>query len=257
MPAPTTKAQWIEKLRDEGIAVPTEWNLIQIKAHWAEVQEERRHSLDKRLEEKLSDLKRASRKKGDLIAFLEKEGAKFSPTATISQLFKVGEEGIYKSFPPSGNEKVGFGKHGDLTFQEVLKMHPQYVNWVQTTAAEEEKPYWRLERLAKWSEQQTGKPGRRGSGATSSTPTFDMTKGGYKKEAPMTLTQGDLDEWHEFQVTELESKIGKPPPSKNSKPRPSSLEEENQALRTKIMELEAAQADLELQTGRMKGRKEM
>lgn len=257
MPAPSTKAQWIQKLKDEDIAVPSEWTLIQIKAHWAEVVEERRQGLDSQLEEKLKGLKRASRKKSELVTFLQEEGIKVPETATINQLFKLGEEKIYQGFPASGREKVGFGKHGDLTFQEVLNDFPSYVTWCQTTAREEERPYWRLHRLAKWAEtQKSQSSGQKGYGGTS-VQVFDMAT-----QKPVVLTEGDLAEWEEMEMertrTTIESKMGKlPGASKNTKGRASDLESENQALRTKIMELEAAQADMELQTGRVKGRKEM
>ena len=56
MPAPTTKADWIAKMKSVGINVPIEWNLIQIKAAWADYQETKKDSPAEIMKEELSGL---------------------------------------------------------------------------------------------------------------------------------------------------------------------------------------------------------
>ena len=48
---------------------------------------------------------------------------------------------------------VGFGQHSHLTYKEVMKEQPQYVDWAIDTAQESECDY-RLSRLATWAMEQ-------------------------------------------------------------------------------------------------------
>ena len=40
MPAPSTRAEWVARLHDEGLEVPTSWTVLQMKAMWAELKME-------------------------------------------------------------------------------------------------------------------------------------------------------------------------------------------------------------------------
>ena len=54
---------------------------------------------------------------------------KVSSNMTISQLISKGEEQIHSQFEPESNELVGFGKHGDMTYAQVMEQHPSYIQW--------------------------------------------------------------------------------------------------------------------------------
>ena len=92
MPAPTTKADWIAKLKGVGINVPIEWNLIQIKAAWADYQETEKDSPAEIMKEELSGLKRASRKKADLQQYLQDMGVQVQSKETVAAMFSKGED---------------------------------------------------------------------------------------------------------------------------------------------------------------------
>ena len=136
MPLPTTKAQWVAKLQEEGVTVPSEWTLLQIKAHYAEIMEtQKQQGNSKTLEE--TDLRRRAKKKAD----------------TIAALTAKGERAICQKYPPQGGEKVGFGKHGDLSLDQVIAQFPSYVNWCRETIQDAEDPYWKMERLVPYADQ--------------------------------------------------------------------------------------------------------
>ena len=63
---PTTKAQCVAKLQEEGVNVPSEWTLLQIKAHYAEIIETQKQQGNSKMLEELVDLRRSAKKKADL-----------------------------------------------------------------------------------------------------------------------------------------------------------------------------------------------
>ena len=58
-----------EKLREAGVEVPKSWSVLQIKALWAEMNQ-KMEDKDEGLVRKMAELKKAARKKKDLIAFM-------------------------------------------------------------------------------------------------------------------------------------------------------------------------------------------
>ena len=114
MPMPTTRSQWVEFMADKGVKIPSSWSLLQIKAHWGELQSEHYQPATLEMDAQIAALKRASRKKGDLQDFLTKEGVGFLPNHTIAQLYNLGEKHIYQMFEPVAGEKMNFGEHADL-----------------------------------------------------------------------------------------------------------------------------------------------
>lgn len=135
MPA-LNKADWIKKLQDAGVQPPASWTITQLKAHWEEIQEQTTTPSQMTLQEHLQNLKRASRKKGDLTEFLEKEGMTINGNQTISTMFRAGEQLITEKYEPQSTELVGFGKHANMTFLEVKVQCPDYVQWVMDTDSE-------------------------------------------------------------------------------------------------------------------------
>ena len=132
MPAPVTRADWVQKLSAEGINVPSSWTILQIKAHWAEVKAMQSPVGSEELEMRIKALKKASRKKADLVEFLQKESIPTSQSATIAQMFNAAEKTITEEYEPQGSELLGFGKFGNKTMQEVWEDHPSYIQWVSS-----------------------------------------------------------------------------------------------------------------------------
>ena len=96
-------------------------------------------------------LNQASKKKSDLQRHVQQElGLTISGNETIDQLKIKGLAKAYELAPPTA-EDVGFGEHAGLTYEEVIRHHPQYVQWaVQTMKEGQCSP--KLKRLAKWAE---------------------------------------------------------------------------------------------------------
>eukprot|EP00438_Fugacium_kawagutii_P026625 Skav209612 [mRNA] locus=scaffold1634:520257:520847:+ [translate_table: standard] len=154
MPLPTTKSGWIDLLRSVGESVPTSWNIAQLHAHWIELQKTNKEMEMITLDDKMKQLRKASRKKDHLISFLKDEDIEVTGNMTIAQMMGVAEKQITQRFPPTGAEHLGFGKHGHLTYAEVMEKHPGYVAWGIATLQESDDPGWRLERFVKWASHQ-------------------------------------------------------------------------------------------------------
>ena len=104
------------------------------------------------LEMRIKALKKASRKKSELIEFLQKESIPVNQNATIARMFNAAEKTITEEYEPQGHELLGFGKFGDKTMQQVWDEYPSYIQWVLQTAQKSDTSHWRLLR-AKWSSQ--------------------------------------------------------------------------------------------------------
>eukprot|EP00435_Cladocopium_sp_Y103_P016472 s2436_g4.t1 len=154
MPMPATRQGWVELFQTLGEEVPKTWTLAQLKAHWEDVKPKANHLT---LEYKLKELKKASRKKGNLMEFLQVQGISFNPSMTIAQMMNLGEKEITQLFEPTDEEFVGFGKHGNLTYIELYEKHPSYLVWAKKEVMESDDPGWRLERLVRWYSQMSAK----------------------------------------------------------------------------------------------------
>lgn len=209
MPLPTTKSGWVELLRTMGESVPSSWNMAQIHAHWIDMQKGDKTMEVTSLEDKLKQLRRASRKKENLQNFLKEEDVEFSGNMTIAQLMGVGEKQITKRFPPLKTENMGFGRHGHLTYEEVAEKFPSYVTWACQTVQEEDDPGWRLIRFVEWAThhqeqdmKKTVKPPK-GSKTESSASSFSVVEPDVMKErAELEQMKGIL----QAKMREMEAK---------------------------------------------------
>lgn len=148
------KAELVEKLREMGEEVPSSWTIPQIRARMAEVKESTKGDPDRTLKGKLQKLHQAARNKGILMEHLKDLGIPVNPNKTIAQMVSQGEEEIHSLFEPDSSEMVGFGKFGNLTYQQVWDEQMSYISWVLTTNQESDNPHWRLRRLARWAQQE-------------------------------------------------------------------------------------------------------
>ena len=145
-----SKAEWMQRLAEAGIQAPKSWTIPQLRALWEDLQEEKGKTAQAGLQEHLQKLRTASRKKAELITFLELEGMEINPNHTIPDLFRAGEKMITEKYEPTGTELVGFGQYANAKYQDVRVKYPSYATWVMTTAQESKESGWRLRRLATW-----------------------------------------------------------------------------------------------------------
>ena len=156
MPEPKNKAEWVKRILDEGYQVPTSWTVIQLQSFWAEIKMEKGEEGVKgnQLGDTLKMMRKAARKKSDLVNFMAAHNVTVTDNMTIAQMVALGEKTIYAKFEPHDQELVAFGKYANLTYQQVASQHPSYLQWIKTTALESDNPHWRLLRLHRWAEMQ-------------------------------------------------------------------------------------------------------
>ena len=246
MPAPSTRAQWVTMLAEKGTVVPESWSIMQMKAHWAELQLKDQPVSNGEMEVRIKALKKASNRRADLVDFLTKEGVPHSQNATIAQLYAKGEQAITEDYEPQGKELMGFGKFGDLTLEEVMDRHPSYMKWVVETYQETDQFHWRLKRAAVFAMQTQAKKGYQ-------EPHPQNTKS--KKPVSSPSVKGSDGSFEKVS----EDKHGFSPTQSLQKTKHFSMDAENQIaeLQLKIQQLENEKAEMELQTARSKNRKEM
>ena len=210
-PMALSKAQWVAKFKDNGMSVPTTWTVLQMKATWAELQEEYHGDVNPEMEQLLKDLKRtATKKKADLVEMAHSEGIEVSKTATMAQVYSLIEKEFRQRFEPVGSEEVGFGKHGDMTFRQICEEKKDYMEWCRKTVVESDSPCWRMERLVKYAQEFSKKEGN--NMARGSMPT--MKSSGKPKAKAKQPTPGrhpgygiwDEDAW-EIQYNQIHSEL--------------------------------------------------
>ena len=244
MPVPTTRAQWVAMMAEKGTAIPDSWSLMQIKAHWAELQQQGQPVNNGEMEARIKALKKASNRRADLVDFLTKEGVPHSQNATIAQLYAKGEQAITEDYEPQGTELMGFGKYGGLTMEMVMERHPSYMKWVVETYQETDQFHWRLKRAATFALQAQSKksykePHPQKVVSQKGSSIANGSDGSFEKVP---------EDKHEFSPTQSSQKI-----------KHFSMDAATQIaeLQQKIQQLENEKAEMELQAGRSKNRKEM
>lgn len=150
MPMPKNKAEWIALLTEMGEAVTDEWTIIQMKARYAEIKPE--VEVMETLETQLKAMRQAARKKPELVHFMETLGMEANKNDTIAELVSKTEKHLHASHEPVGTDKLNFGQHAQLTYQEVIEQKGSYLKWCRKTAAEGD-ANWRLLRLVRFADQ--------------------------------------------------------------------------------------------------------
>lgn len=156
---------------------------------------------------------------------------------TIPQIYGAAEKSITLQVPPHSADKMGFGRHGDLTYGEVKREHSSYCEWA-LKIYEEEEINWRLTRFVQWLKNQAAEPElipvatppSRKKGAMGTSPPSGK---GYSKAVASSATESES--WQ--------------PVTPESTSMLLEMKEELDALRKE-------NADLYLQMGRSKSRKE-
>lgn len=157
--APKTKIEYQTALRQLGEEPPVKWTTMELSVRLQELETEmgvttgRQDNLTD-LQKKTRELNKASKKKPDLMLFME-ENLKLpvQKSYTIKELQKQAMDYIYTHSELDKKDPVGFGQHANMSYGEIKEKQPQYCEWVMQTSREGESGL-RLQRLAQWLELQ-------------------------------------------------------------------------------------------------------
>ena len=149
-----TRPDLVKTLQNMGETVPAQWTCLQMRARIKELKDNQKDSQWNEMQRCMQALKTASKKKADLIQFAKDHQVTVGANDTIPVIFTKMERLILDSYPPMGQETVGFGEHSHLTYLELMKQCPGYIHWC-LTISQEEKTGWRMQRLVKWVKTQT------------------------------------------------------------------------------------------------------
>lgn len=232
MPLPTRKSERIALLNSLGHQVDDNWTVLQMKALYSEVKEQRSEK-----ETRLNSLYSiAKEKRSDLAMHLSQDlGLVVSSNATKAQMVALAEKNILERFEPEGTDKMGFGQYAAKTMDEVVKDHPTYVLWAKQMMEDPEEVGWRLKRFARYAEQAHAK----GKGCA----TINVTKG-YQKPSESSKSSDSS-----FSVITA-NKVGEDQTFDQK-------DEELKALRQELEELKKEKEDQDRTLARSKNRKEM
>ena len=159
-----TIADLRQKLREMGEEAPHQWTCLQIKGRIAELKEMQNGSPWNQMQSCLAALKRASRKKADIVQFAKDHQVAVGANETIPQIYSKLEKMILDCYPPFSAETAGFGQFANKTYEEIYEESPNYVTWCKTIS-QEEAVCWRMQRFLKWIEIQESEPkGKSGKG---------------------------------------------------------------------------------------------
>ncbi|OLP92132.1 Retrovirus-related Pol polyprotein from transposon TNT 1-94 [Symbiodinium microadriaticum] len=158
-----TKADLVKRIQEYGENPPTRWNKPELICRLEELmkmQGEDKATLKLQskdsLKSQITELNKARKKKADLTVHLQNNlGLSVGPNETVDQMMTRGVQAIYKQVAATSQDVVGFGRHSQITYGELLNNYPTYANWVQQTALEADDPDPRLMRLAAWINQAT------------------------------------------------------------------------------------------------------
>lgn len=233
MPQPKNKEEWIALLNSMGEAVDKTWTILEMKSRYAEIKPAAKDPDS--LETKLTALRQAARKKPDLKEHLEVLGVEVTRNDTIATMFSRAERYLHSIHEPVGTEKVKFGQHAHMTYQEVVENKAQYVDWCRKTAAEGDSG-WQLQRLVRYADQvhhaekykKSQGYGKTGESATSSSVSFSVVSH-VPEDAAQTTMLAQLQE----QAKEMKK------------------------LKAQLKEIQDEKIELELKDARSKTRKEM
>ena len=102
------------------------------------------------LQQLISQLTKAKRKKTQLQEFLAELNLKANPSDTMYLMEQQAMTEIYRRVEPRGSDYVGFGKFSAKTYAELLADVPSYADWVVKTAQESDTADPKLVRLSRW-----------------------------------------------------------------------------------------------------------
>ena len=131
-----TKEVLRQRIKEMGEEPPAEWTRTQLETRFQELKDETSPG-QKIQNQLLVEMNRASKKKIELQKYIqERLELKITGNETVARLQTMGHQKIMEMTPPLGSDKMGYGKHANKTYQEVLVSDPSYVDWCHQTSQE-------------------------------------------------------------------------------------------------------------------------
>ncbi|CAE7474699.1 unnamed protein product, partial [Symbiodinium sp. KB8] len=156
--ARVTKVQLKAAITTFGEIPAESWNMAELRHRLRELMDEQdiewANPSAKRatpLQQQITQLNKNKKKKADLVEYLEKVlHLPVSTNETMAQMENRAMNYLYSTVQSTSQDIVGFGRHAHLTYAELVRDFPQYVEWVKQTHRETEETNVRLKRLATW-----------------------------------------------------------------------------------------------------------
>ena len=143
-------------LRSFGEEPPTGWTKVDLMRRLGELSdageiEVRAGKAAKTpLQQAVSELNKASRKKSELVHHVEKNlGMLVSPNATMATIQKAAMQQLLTDIPGADGDVMGFGKFSERTYLEVWSVETSYCSWAKDTYKEESTSIY-LKRFVEW-----------------------------------------------------------------------------------------------------------
>eukprot|EP00439_Symbiodinium_sp_Y106_P016381 s4022_g2.t1 len=148
-----TRDELKNELGKLGEVPPAAWTRLEMKARVMELRGDEGTSLRSPLQEKTRELRKAAKKKADLIEFCRELGVELNGNETMAVMEMRAIRKLQAECPASPYDHVGFGKHSDKRYQTIQMEYEEYGRWVVQMFREDPEgkdtdP--RLRRLAKW-----------------------------------------------------------------------------------------------------------
>ena len=150
-----SKTELQQELAALGETAPSKWTKMELRSRINELRlesglQEMGAQTKTPLQQKLQELNKASRKKETLIQHVETEmKLGLSGHESAHQIQGKAIRYLYKTVPAAAGDYVGFGKHADLQYMDMLD-YPRYTDWLLKTHEEDPEADHRLHRLAGW-----------------------------------------------------------------------------------------------------------
>ncbi|CAE7287306.1 unnamed protein product [Symbiodinium sp. CCMP2592] len=138
-----TKPELILHLRALGETPPEEWTRLELRqrlsdlADQGEVAIETSKTMKTPLQNAVAELNRASSRKATLVNYVQETyGMKVGTNDTIAIIQKNCMSHMIRTIEGHDNDRMGFGKHSQKTYLEVLETDENYCQWAKQTATE-------------------------------------------------------------------------------------------------------------------------
>ena len=155
---------------------------------------------------------KAAHRKADLQVFVRDSlSVQITGSETISQLQSKAMRAILESTPAVPEDEMGFGEHSSLSYMQVLKDYPKYLQWCRQTM-KEESVNWRMERFVKWanawehnktSHRRKGMPAPSDPASSATDTSFSLIS----QQIPVPESEEEMVTEVDLEVAALESQI--------------------------------------------------
>ncbi|CAE7708262.1 unnamed protein product [Symbiodinium sp. CCMP2456] len=147
-----TREDMKEELEFYNEFPPASWTRLEMKTRLLELRgSEGTTCATSPLQEAMKQLRKAARKKPDLITFCREHQVSLNGNETIAMMEVRAAKKLQMECPAHPYDHVGFGKHSSLMYIDILRSYDEYSRWVQQMYIEDPKDTDpRLRRLARW-----------------------------------------------------------------------------------------------------------